>query len=96
MFNTKEGVKLTKDKLTKDEDRQAIKQAKKRLDEVLPRGRKGLNYGRGPKYQELLKEERERIKREKRKGMKSDHNVNFISEAFRSYVKYNESLHRIV
>ncbi len=66
MFYTKEGTKLIKDKLTKDEDRRAIKQAKKRLDKIMPRGRKGLNYGRGPKYQELVKEERERIKNEKR------------------------------
>jgi len=54
--------------LTKEEDEIARKRTLKRLNQIMPR-RKLVsgqeNIGRGPKYQELLKEEREKIKIEK-------------------------------
>ena len=61
-------MKLVKTTLTKDEYKLAQKRASTRLDKIMPRRRliRGSeNMPRQIKYQELLKEETERIKGDK-------------------------------
>ena len=55
---------MSKKRLTKEENKLAQKRASELLDKIMPRGRRGdpRNVERGIKYQELLKEERKKIK----------------------------------